>query len=167
MKLSESILPEFRHEVSLTRNAIERVPTEKFSWQPHAKSMTFGRLASHLAEIPGWVQTTIEQDALKFNTGEFQSHQAKDAAELVTMLDAHVATAIKCLEAVSDETMMGTWKMIVDGNEIISMPRIAVLRVWVLNHMIHHRGQLTVYLRENDIPVPSIYGPSADEQWGE
>jgi len=164
MSIAQSLLPELKHECSLTRKVLERVPLDKFDWKPHEKSMSFGRLASHVAELSGWVEMTVTQDKLEFDMGGFQPFEAKTAEELLTVLDDNVAKGVPLLEEASDELILTHWKMIVDGNVLIDMPKIAVLRVWVLNHMIHHRAQLTVYLRENDIAVPAIYGPSADEQ---
>jgi uncharacterized damage-inducible protein DinB len=164
MSLNESLLPELRHEASITRKAIERVPAEKFAWKPHEKSMTFGRLASHIAEIPGWTAMTLSSPELNLDTAGMKAYEATSADDMLKTFDDGVGSAIKALEKASDQQLMENWKMIMGGQAVINMPKLAVLRVWVLNHMIHHRGQLSVYLRENNIPVPSIYGPSADEQ---
>ena len=164
MSIAQSLIPELKHETGLARKVVERVPLDKFDWKPHEKSMPFGRLASHVAEIPGWVEMTVAQDTLEFESGSFQPFVATTPEEMLTTIDDKLAKGVALLEDASDQLIMKHWQMIVDGNTLIDMPKIAVLRVWVLNHMIHHRGQLTVYLRENDIPVPSIYGPSADEQ---
>lgn len=164
MSMAEPIIQELKFEAQAARKVLERVPVEKFPWKPHEKSMTFGRLASHVAETLSWGTTTLTQDSFEFKSGEFKPFEASDTEEMLKMFDDNVDKVVRALENTTDEQLLQPWRMIVDGNEVINMPRIAVLRTWVLNHLIHHRGQLTVYLRENDIPVPSIYGPSADEQ---
>lgn len=163
MNLSEPLLHELDQESVSTRKALERTPFDKFDWKPHEKSLTLRVLASHIANIPGWMNVTINQDELNMDTGGFEQFAADSTESLVKHFDAKMAEAKELLGNTSDEALMESWKMIAGGNVVIDMPKIAVIRVWILNHMIHHRGQLTVYLRENDIPVPSIYGPSADE----
>ena len=162
MNIAQSLKPELNHEAGVTRKVLERIPADKFGWKPHDKSMTFGRLASHVAEIPGWGDAIINQDELDI-TG-FQPYEAKSTEEMLKLFDDNIAKTMNALESVSDETLANNWKMVMGGQVLIEMSKIAVLRRWVLNHMIHHRAQLTVYLRENEIPVPAIYGPSADEQ---
>ena len=162
MNIAQSLKPELNHEAGVTRKVLERIPADKFGWKPHKKSMTFGRLASHVAEIPGWGDAIINQDELDI-TG-FQPYEAKSTEEMLKLFDDNIAKTMNALESVSDETLANNWKMVMGGQVLIEMSKIAVLRRWVLNHMIHHRAQLTVYLRENEIPVPAIYGPSADEQ---
>ncbi len=167
MKIGERMLPEFDHEMANTRKTLERVPDEKFGWKPHAKSMTMGQLASHIADIPGWVSLTLESDSLDVNPPDGQGHKplaAKTRQELLEAFDHNVATARAALEAVEDEKMMQTWSLLRSGTPIFSLPKAAVQRSFVMNHLIHHRAQLGVYLRLNDLPVPSTYGPSADEQ---
>jgi uncharacterized damage-inducible protein DinB len=162
MTLSQSLLPEFDNEMSNTRRALERVPTDKFDWQPHAKSFTMGKLATHLATLPGWTDITI-------NTSELDLSQPREipkpatTEELLALFDQTVASARATLAGASDETFFQPWTLRNGEQTIFTLPKIAVMRGFVLNHIIHHRGQLTVYLRLNDIPVPSIYGPSADE----
>ena len=160
------MLPEFDHEMANTRKTLERVPEAKFDWKPHPKSMAMGRLAQHLATLPQWGLMTINQDSLDLAPGGVpvpQPAQVTTTAELLEMFDKNVAASRAAMAGVSDEDMMKTWSLLMNGNVILSMPRIACLRGFVMNHAIHHRAQLGVYLRLNDVPVPSLYGPSADE----
>ena len=166
MPMSQALLPEFDHEMANTRKALERVPEEKFGWKPHEKSMTLGRLATHVAELTGWVPTTLESESFDFappGAPPIQPKTAGSRAELLEMFDKNVATARAAISGASDAQLMVPWTLLAGGKTIFSMPRIAVLRGMVMNHIIHHRGQLTVYLRLNDVPVPALYGPSADE----
>ena len=148
------------------RKTLERVPDEKFDWKPHAKSMTMGGLAGHIASIPTWAKMTLETPSLDVNPpgGEpIQQPKLKTRAELLAFFDKDVPEARAALAAADDKSLMETWTLLNGGKTIFRMPRVAVLRSMIMNHMIHHRAQLGVYLRLNDIPVPSIYGPSADE----
>lgn len=166
MGLSQSLLPEFDHEMANTRKTLERVPHEKFDWKPHEKSMAMGGLATHLGNIPTWVNYTIGQDALDLAPeGQPlpQTELAKSEAELLSTFDENVAKARAAIDGASDEELFKPWTLLSNGSQILMLPKIAVLRSFVMNHLIHHRAQLGVYLRLNDIPVPSIYGPSADE----
>ncbi len=166
MSLSEMLLPEFEHEMASTRRTLERVPEDKFDWKPHEKSMPLGGLATHLANIPSWVGHTIEKDALDVAPpGEppLRMQQATSRAEVLQQFDQNVAAARAALAGASDEELLKPWTLLSGGKTVLSMPRVAVLRGFVLNHNIHHRAQLGVYLRLNDVPVPAIYGPSADE----
>jgi uncharacterized damage-inducible protein DinB len=166
MKLSEMLLPEFDHEMANTRKTLERVPDGKFDWKPHEKSMPLGRLAAHLAEIPGWAIETINRDSLDLappGAPPMQHSLPKTRQELLDAFDKKKTEARAALAGASDEHLMKTWSLLMGGNPIMTMPRTAVLRGFVMNHMIHHRAQMGVYLRLNNIPVPSIYGPSADE----
>jgi uncharacterized damage-inducible protein DinB len=167
MSIAESMLPEFDHEMANTRKTLDRVPDDKFDWKPHEKSFSMGRLASHLSNLPGWTNVTIEQDSFDMAPpGEqpAQTPECRSRHELLEAFDANVTKARSSLAGASDEQLFRTWKLLATGNEVLAMPKIAVLRSFVMNHIIHHRAQLGVYLRLNDIPVPSIYGPSADEQ---
>ena len=150
-----------------TRKTLERIPEDKFGWKPHEKSMTLGRLSGHIAELPGWVAFTINQDSLDIapvGAPPQQGVTAKSRQEALDMFDAKVAEARAAIAGASDEQLMKPWTLLSGGKSIMTMPKIAVLRGFVMNHTIHHRAQLGVYLRLNDIPVPSIYGPSADER---
>jgi uncharacterized damage-inducible protein DinB len=166
MPISQTILPEFEHEMANTRKTLERVPEDKFDWKPHEKSMTLGGLATHLGNIPSWTAQTFDRDELDIAPpGEppYRLDQAKSRAELLAAFDKNVASARAALESATDENWQGNWSLLAGGKKIFTMPRTAVMRSFVMNHLIHHRAQLGVYLRLLDVPVPSIYGPSADE----
>lgn len=166
MAISQMILPEFDHEMANTRKTLERVPDDKFDWKPHEKSTTLGGLATHLSNIPSWTKNTFEANELDL-APEGQPaprlEQAKSTAELLETFDQNVASARAALESATDDKWMDKWSLLMGGKNIFTLPRAAVMRGFVMNHMIHHRAQLGVYLRLLDVPVPSIYGPSADE----
>ncbi|HEX6625808.1 MAG TPA: DinB family protein [Pyrinomonadaceae bacterium] len=161
MGLSEALLPEFDHEMATTRKTLERVPGEKFDWKPHEKSTTLGALATHLANLPSWVGHTIDKDELDQPPLRIPPAHTRD--EVLAAFDRNVAAARAALAGASDERLLGPWTLLQGGNKVLTLPRAAVLRSFVLSHSIHHRAQLGVYLRLNDIPVPAVYGPSADE----
>ena len=166
MGLSESLLPEFDNEMANTRKTLERVPNHKSDWKPHEKSMAMGGLATHLSNIPTWAVYTIDQDSLDLAPGGKPlppAEMAKSQAELLATFDANAAKARAAIAGASDADLFKPWSLMSNGTTILTMPKIVVLRNFVMNHLIHHRAQLGVYLRLNDIPVPSIYGPSADE----
>ncbi len=162
MAISAALLPEFDHEMATARTVVERVPEAKYGWKPHAKSMSAGRLASHIAEMPTWATAGIALDALDLATG-YKPFEAGSRAELLAAFDKNAAAARAAIAGCSDETFMKNWSLKNGDKTLMTMPKIAVVRTFVMNHTIHHRGQLSVYLRELDVPVPSIYGPSADE----
>ncbi len=162
-RIAAAFLGELDNEAKVTRQCIERVPADKFDWKPHEKSMTMGRLASHCGEMFGWTKETLKSDVLDFAGMDFTPFEPKSSEELLAFFDDHVAKAKAILSETSDETFMTDWTMRNGDQVYFTMPKVAVMRTFVMNHIIHHRGQLTVYLRLNDIPVPSIYGPSADE----
>lgn len=167
MSIAQMILPEFDQEMAGTRRTLERVPDDKLTWKAHPKSNSIGWVASHLAEIPGWVEGTLTQDEWDFNppgSEPYRSPEFSSRAEILAEFDKNVATARKVIEATSDADYMKQWSLLSGGETLFTMPRIAVIRAFILNHSIHHRAILTVYYRLNDIPVPSLYGPSADEQ---
>jgi uncharacterized damage-inducible protein DinB len=166
MTIAETLLPEFDREMGVTRRLLERVPDGRFDFQPHPKSMTLGRLAEHLAELPWWGTTTITTDGIDGATNARPEgyHAPATTAAVLKMFDEHVATARATLAGRSDAELAATWTLRMGGKPLFSMPKAAVLRGFVFSHLIHHRGQLTVYLRMLDVPLPSIYGPSADEQ---
>lgn len=163
MKLQDVLLPEFDHEMATTRRVLERVPTDKLSWQPHAKSMSLGRLATHLAELPHWTNVTLTTDEMDFSKGDYKPFTASSTQEILDLFDKNVAAARSTIADATEETWGKTWTLRNADHVILSLPRPAVLRSFVFSHSIHHRGQLSVYLRLTDTPVPSIYGPSADE----
>jgi uncharacterized damage-inducible protein DinB len=166
MSLSEMILPEFEQEMANTRKTLERVPEEKFEWKPHEKSSSLGGLATHLANIPSWTTHTFEKDQLDIappGAPPFRLEQAKSTADLLAAFDKNVEEARATLAGAGDERWFGVWSLLRGGATIMTLPRAAVVRGFVLSHLIHHRAQLGVYLRLLDVPVPAIYGPSADE----
>jgi uncharacterized damage-inducible protein DinB len=166
MALSEMLLPEFDREMANTRKTLERIPEEKFDWKPHEKSMALGVLATHLANLPTWVVSTINNDSLDIappGAPPLRIPAAASREDVLTRFDESVAAARDAIAGASDERLLGPWTLLSGGKTVFTMPRVAVLRSFVMNHSIHHRAQLGVYLRLNDVPVPSIYGPSADE----
>ncbi len=163
MSISQPLIAELQHEAATSRKVLERVPEEKFEWQPHEKSMTFGRLAVHVAEMFDWITTTMTTAELDFAENEFKPFEPKTTAELVEYFDKCIEQAAEALENAADEDFFENWTMKNGEQVYFTMPKIQVLRTFCLNHIYHHRGQLSVYLRLNDIPVPEIYGPSADE----
>lgn len=166
MSLCDVLLPEFDQEMATTRRALERVPDDKFSYKPHEKSMTMGRLAIHLGEIPAWTSETLYKDELDMAPVGGPAYVPPSFAttkELLAFFDKNVAVGREALAKTSDDIAKGTWSLLAGGQTLFTMPKMDVIRTWVLNHSVHHRGQLSVYLRLNEVPVPSIYGPSADE----
>jgi len=167
MSYAASILPEYDQEMANTRKVLERLPDEKWDWRAHPKSNTIGWNANHLAEIPGWVEGTLSQsswDIAPVDGERYQSPTLATRQEILELFDRNVAAGRQAIESVRDEAMGETWSLLAGGKPLITMPRSAVIRSFVLNHLIHHRGHMCVYLRLNDIPVPGMYGPSADEQ---
>lgn len=164
MGIIDAMIGEFTQEVALTRKILERVPEDNYAWQPHEKSMTLGRLASHIAENPGWVASILQMEVLDMDAGGYVPFNAKNKVELLETFDEKVAEAMAIMPGQTDEHLVGIWRMKMGGKIVMEMPRVAVLRMFLLSHTTHHRGQLSVYLRMLDVSVPSIYGPSADEQ---
>lgn len=163
MGINESLIGEFQQELKSTRKILERVPCDKADWKPHEKSMTLGRLASHVAENPFLIIATLSADELDLAKTPYVPFEAKNNDELLKKLDDSSAEAIELLKKASDEDLMRNWSMR-DGEKIfMTMPKIASIRMLGLNHWYHHRGQLGVYLRLQNVPLPSIYGPTADE----
>jgi uncharacterized damage-inducible protein DinB len=163
MPFSQTLLPEFDEEMKNARKMLECVPDGKFDYQPHAKSMTLGRLASHVAEMPEWTVITLDTEVLDMSP-DTKPVIASSRAELLARFDKGMKEARARIAAASDETWNVDWTFKYDGKAILSMPRSAVMRSMILNHLIHHRAQLGVYLRLNDIAIPGMYGPSADEE---
>ena len=167
MSIAQSILPEFDHEMAGTRKTLERIPDDKLTWKAHPKSNTIGWVGSHLAEIPGWVESTLTQDFWDFSPPgqeQYRTPILSSRRQMVEVFDQNVAAARRAIESTADEAFLKDWSLLWQSNPVFTMPRIAVLRSFILNHTIHHRAILTVYLRLNDIPVPALYGPSGDEQ---
>jgi uncharacterized damage-inducible protein DinB len=166
MAIRDSFLPEFEHEMATTRKTLERVPEDKTTWKPHDTSMAMGRLAGHIAEMTGFAAATFQGDSFDFappGGTPTQPTVMTSRKQLLEIFDKNVASAHAAISKASDEDLQKTWTLLNGGKTFFSMPRIAVLRGMILNHVIHHRGQLSVYLRMNQVPVPSIYGPSGDE----
>jgi uncharacterized damage-inducible protein DinB len=169
MPMIDALLPEFDHEMATTRRVLERVPDDRLDWRPHAKSWNMGALATHLVTVPGWAVQTFNVDELDINPGggKFEPpKEAKSRSELLARFDESVAAGRAALAAASDMKMCEQWSLLSGGTRLMTLPRAAVLRSFVLSHVIHHRAQLALYLRMNDVPVPSIYGPSADDNAG-
>ena len=162
MPIVDALLPEFDHEMTTTRKVLERVPEDKFDWKPHAKSFSLGSLATHVAALPACGAETLSQSEVDIAGGQPPA-APPSKAELMATFDTNVATTRSALVGKTDGELLATWTLKRGGKTIFSMPKANVLRSFVLSHLIHHRGQLSVYLRLLDVPVPSIYGPSADE----
>jgi len=166
MPLAELLLPEFDEEMAATRRVLERVPDGKASWKPHPKSMTLGRLATLVAELPGWVVNVLTLDELDIMPpgGPPPRFEALDSTRrILELLDKNVAAARAAVLAASDAEFKKPWTFKVAGRAVATNPKLTVYRRTVLNHLVHHRGQLTVYLRLNGAAVPAVYGPTADE----
>jgi uncharacterized damage-inducible protein DinB len=162
MAVKDALLPEFDQEMATTRRVIERLREDKYDWAPHEKSMKAGRLASHIAEMATWGTISIQKDFLDLAEGH-QPFNAASRSELLAAFDKNVADCRKAIESADDAALMQSWSLKQGDAVIMTMPKISVLRTLVMNHIIHHRGQMSVYLRLTDTLVPSIYGPSADE----
>ncbi len=162
-KMMEATIGEYQAEVEITRRILGKVPADKLMWQPHGKSMTLGQLALHIATIPDRVSALAQMDGIDGSQVNFVPAQPKDLAEVLTSFEAGVVEGEQRLRSMTDETAMGPWTMRVGDKEIFTMPRAGIVRTIMLNHWYHHRGQLSVYLRLLEVPVPVIYGRSADE----
>jgi uncharacterized damage-inducible protein DinB len=160
-EVTEMLLAELEQEAQTTRRVLERVPDGKLSWRPHPRSSSLGQLAMHVAIIPRLGQDVLAPDV--FEAPEFFQPEPRSAAELVPTLDASVAAARKFLSELSPERADGTWRLMNGGRELLAAPRKAMIRTLIFNHWYHHRGSLIVYLRLLDVPLPSVYGPTADE----
>jgi uncharacterized damage-inducible protein DinB len=167
MKISDALLPEFDQEAATTRKVLARVADDKLGFKPHEKSWDMAALASHIANLPSWAVDTLTKDSLDYAPPGGEPYKMPKAAssqeELLDLFDKNSSAARQAIAATSDEDFMKPWTLLGGGKPIFTMPRIAVLRGTVMNHAVHHRGQLSVYLRLNNIPVPAMYGPSADE----
>ena len=167
MSIAEILLPEFDHEMATTRRLLERVPEADAQWRPHPKSYSFGDLAAHIARIPKWGRHVFEQPELDLGApanAALARAGFTTTAELVDRFDVNVRETRAALATAPDEAMRNTWALRNSGTTIFSLPRAAVFRAFIMSHLIHHRGQLSVYLRLRDVALPSIYGPTADEQ---
>src|SRR5712692_6118914 len=167
MTIGQSILPEFDQEMQNTRKTLERVPDDRWSWKPHEKAGTVGWLAGHVATVPEWITMTLKTEELDYapvGGPAYSPPKLENRAQILATFDKASAEARAALAAVSDQDIVKNWTLLAGGQTIFAMPRIAVLRGMCLNHLYHHRGQLTVYYRILGVPVPSLYGPSGDEQ---
>lgn len=164
MNFIEPLIAELQHEAATTRRLLERVPEESLAWQPHEKSMSLGRLAAHIANLPGMGIGVMSGDELDTSDLKAQSPPEDSVSSIVEAFDQKIARAIELLKTQADGNWLKPWRYMNGEKVIFEMPRLAVIRFVVLNHIIHHRGQLSVYLRLLDVPLPSVYGPTADEQ---
>ena len=162
MAVIDGLLQELEREAETTRRVLERVPDNQLTWRPHPKARTLGDLALHVATVPGGVAELVASPS-PAQVPQFAGPSPNSAAELIPALDQSIARAKKALGGMDDVAVMATWRLMQGERELFAVPRVALLRSIMLNHWYHHRGQLTVYLRELGVPIPSIYGPSADE----
>ena len=166
MSIGQTMLPEFDEEMKNTRKVLDRCPDEKWSWKPHDKSGTLGWLAGHVGTVPEWIAMVVKTQELDYapvGGPAYEPPKIENRAQLLAGFDKASAEARTALANVSDADIAKGWKLLAGGNEVFTMPRIACIRSMCLNHMIHHRAQLTVYLRLLNVAVPGLYGPSADE----
>lgn len=165
MGAADGLLPDFDHEMAVTRQLLERLPEDAFPWRPHEKSFSLAALATHLAEIPRWGTTILDRDDYDMTAvAPGPRTAATSRAEVMTAFDRTVSDVRRAIVTRSDAELLAPWTLKRDGQTLLTMPRIAALRRFVLHHVIHHRGQLTVYLRLHDVPLPPLYGPTADER---
>ena len=163
MSISQMLLPEFDQEMAKTRKTLERIPEHNLTYKPHAKSMPLDRLAGHIAEMPTWGTTTLTTDSMDMDPATYQPLLATSRSQVLAAFDANVTALRGHIANTSDQAFLADWPMSVKGQHFMTMPRVGVIRSMVINHIIHHRAQLGVYLRLNNIEVPGMYGPSADE----
>ena len=163
MSISKALVAEFKHESNNTRKILERVPTDKLAWRPHEKSMTIGRLATHIAEIPIWIDRAITQSEFDFATAVFKRETKESTEAILQLFEERKESAIKLMESASDELLNSPYTMRRGEQILVTGPRKVHIRTVGFNHIYHHRGQLSVFLRLLDINIPGMYGPSADE----
>jgi uncharacterized damage-inducible protein DinB len=163
MALVDALLPEFDHEMTTARTVLERVPEAKLDWKPHVRSFSLGVLATHVAMLPTWATETLTRGEIDLDPNQASPSALSSRGDLLAAFDKNVADARAALAGKTDAELLAMWSLKRGGRTLFTMPKAAVLRSFVMNHLVHHRGQLTVYLRLLDVPVPSIYGPSADE----
>ena len=166
MTISETLLPEFDQEMANTRKVLERVPFEKLTWKPHPKSSELGALSAHLANMADWAGLTLQTDSFDYappGAPPYETPKFSSKEQLLAAFDKSVADARVALAAADDGKLLEPWSLMAGGKTMMTMPRVVVIRTFVMNHVIHHRAQLGVYLRLNDVPLPALYGPSADE----
>ena len=164
MNLIDGMIEELKHEAASTHRLLERLPDDKLGFKPHEKSFSLGELSSHVTSLIGWTGAICQMEYFVFKKDEWPTWIGKRASEICERFDSQVAQAIETMKPLTNEDLQKVWTMADDqGNVFMSAPRVQILRGMILNHLIHHRGQLTVYLRMCDVPLPAIYGPSADE----
>jgi uncharacterized damage-inducible protein DinB len=164
MAIKDGLLPEYDHEMATTRRLLERVPEADLGWKPHDRSFSMGELAGHIANLPNWCVTTMATQVFDLaDLGTIRLAAPASTSELLARFDTSAAAARASIAAASDPEFLAPWTLKKDGHELFTMPRLASVRSFVMNHIIHHRGQLSVYLRLRNVPLPSIYGPTADE----
>lgn len=163
MPLVDHLLPEFDHEMATTRKLLERVPEDRLSWKPHDKSFSLGQLAQHVANIPTWGHMTLERPDIDLEAFPPPAPMGSRAA-ILEFFEKNRADARRSLIGRTDAELMAPWSLKKGDHTMFTMPKATVWRTFVMNHLVHHRGQLSVYLRQQDVPLPSMYGPSADEQ---
>src|SRR5262245_50832521 len=161
MAIKDGLLAEFDHEMGTTRKLLERLPDDRLAWKPHAKSMSLGGLGTHLSNLPIWAGTILNDPSFDL-ANDSRMAEKTSRADILDAFDTNIKRARGWMDK-TDAEYMGRWSLLRGGQEIFSLPRVAALRSFMLSHIIHHRGQLSVYLRLNDIPVPPMYGPTADE----
>jgi uncharacterized damage-inducible protein DinB len=166
MAIKDALLPEFDHEMATTRRLLERLPEAEFAWKPHDRSMALGQLAGHIANLPQWCTATLASTVFDLDALPVDARPQLPASRAAVLeeFDGKVAAARNQLTSTTDAEFMTPWTLKKGGQEVFTLPRISAIRSFVMNHLIHHRGQLSVYLRLKDVPLPSIYGPTADEQ---
>ena len=164
MREREAFIVEFDHEMAATRRVLERVPDDAFEWTPHERSFSLGGLASHLAQLPHWGSQILSAETYDLAGATDRSTPKASRAEVLATFDRHVADVRRALVAGSDAELAAPWTLKRGPHVVLSMPRISALRRFLLHHVIHHRGQMTVYLRLREVPVPPLYGPTADER---
>jgi uncharacterized damage-inducible protein DinB len=164
MSVRNSLLPDFDHEMALTRHLLERLPDHAFAWRPHEMSYALGGLATHLAQLPRWGNWILDHDSYDLaESGKSRATEKGSRAEVLELFDAHVAGVRRGLVEKTEAELLATWSLKRDGHLLMSLPRLSALRYFLIHHMIHHRGQMTVYLRMQGVPLPPMYGPTADE----
>jgi len=164
MKMKDSLIAEFERESQTTRRHLERLPDDKLDWRPHEKSFTAGGLASHIAELISWADSILNLDELDIDPATYKPYQASSVADLLKTFDDNVGACRQVLAGAADATLEQSWRFKMMGRLLFERPKAEVFRDFILSHVIHHRGQFSVYLRLLNVPVPSTYGPTADEQ---
>jgi uncharacterized damage-inducible protein DinB len=164
MRFSDAMVQEFLHESQTTKKLLERLPEDKLSWKPHEKSMPLNRLATHITEIPQWTDIIVNQDSFDMASVDYTPTILESRQEILDSFQKNLDKFAEVLQGKGDGHLLAGWQLKEGDKVMLDLPRAAAIRGFIISHVIHHRGQLSVYLRENDVPIPAIYGPSADEQ---